>query len=996
MEDFEGVPLSLPFDINTSSQSWTVDATHSYSGTRSITNSLVDATNTASDVTLKIHVTDPSTVSCMAKIDTSMPYDFFALYINGDQRNSYYSKMSDEWLPVFTVISPGENIIVFRVQYSNMDLPDDYPERVSSLHGVGQVWLDDCKIVSRFVDSDEDPTTTTTTVATTTAVPTTTSSDQDLLAVGTTNSNGYTILDKITTEDFEGSTFVVPFDTSSTSQSWTLDTTQSYSGTQSITNSPVDEINNPMSDLSIKVYVQDPSTVSCMAKIDIAMPYDYFALYIDGQQRNSYHSKMEEWIPVVTSIGVGEHTLIFRVQHSNLDLPEDYPEREPSLQGVGQVWLDDCKIVSQLVDSEEPTTTTTTVATATPRPELWYPVEDPTTKVRSCAFDALYPVTYTLDTFLFESEEDCCANYPEACPPPSGVVDGQSYWYPIQDSTTGIRSCVYDANYPPEYGIGLLLDTEEECCALYGCPPQELLTTTSTTPFVKVDKWYPVEVDGIPTCSFGSDYPDSFVLPPELEGVVLPMLFDDEEECCVAYEVPYPQQEDVSLAPPAVEELTTNTTVVATSTTVVTTTSSTPKPDLWYPYQDPVTSVKSCAFDTLYPETYTLDTFLFESEEDCCANYPEACPQEIVKIDKWYPIQDSTTGIRSCVYDANYPDEYGPSLLLDSKEECCASYPDACVTTTSTTVFVKTDKWYPVQVDGKRMCAYNSEYPDTAIIPPGLEGIVMPMLFDDEEECCTSYEVPYPQEMDDVDATKPPFWYPFEDPDTKVRSCMYDALYDVSYIVGIHLFESEEGCCVGFPEACPQEIVYTDKWYPIEDPTTGIRSCVYDANYPTEYYGSALLLDSEEECCASFPGVCIQGIEDGQSYWYPSLIDNSPSCVYDADYPQEYTLSPDFIASFLFNGQIECCESFPAACTHFAWYPNLDGSTGCTWGEGYTMEMLEMYDEYLFNTEDECCVAWCDGAPGATATSATEPATTGELTFYLIDVRFLLIICISF
>jgi len=117
------------------------------------------------------------------------------------------------------------------------------------------------------------------------------------------------------------------------------------------------------------------------------------------------------------------------------------------------------------------------------------------------------------------------------------------------------------------------------------------------------------------------------------------------------------------------------------------------------------------------------------------------------------------------------------------------------------------------------------------------------------------------------------------------------------------------------------------------------------------------------------------------------LIDNSPSCVYDADYPQEYTSSPDFIASFLFDGQLECCESFPAACTHFAWYPNLDGEgTGCTWGEDYTMEMLEMYDEYLFNTEDECCVAWCDGAPGATTTSATEPATTGKLTFYLIDI----------
>ena len=73
------------------------------------------------------------------------------------------------------------------------------------------------------------------------------------------------------------------------------------------------------------------------------------------------------------------------------------------------------------------------------------------------------------------------------------------------------------------------------------------------------------------------------------------------------------------------------------------------------------------------------------------------------------------------------------------------------------------------------------------------------------------------------------------------------------------------------------------------------------------------------------------------------------------------------------------------ACAHFAWYPNGDG-TGCTWGEDYTTEMLEMYDEYLFNTEDECCVAWCDdGTPGAT-TSATEPATTGKSSSYVLDV----------
>jgi len=129
-----------------------------------------------------------------------------------------------------------------------------------------------------------------------------------------------------------------------------LDTTHSYSGTHSITNILVDET-SITSDLTLKIYVSDPSTVSCMA-IDIAMPYDYFSLHINGDQRNSYHSKIDEWMPVITSIPPGENTIVLRVQHSNFDLPPDYPEREASLHGVGQVWLDDCEVASQIVDSE--------------------------------------------------------------------------------------------------------------------------------------------------------------------------------------------------------------------------------------------------------------------------------------------------------------------------------------------------------------------------------------------------------------------------------------------------------------------------------------------------------------------------------------------------------------------------------------------------------------------------------------------------------------------
>ena len=162
---------------------------------------------------------------------------------------------------------------------------------------------------------------------------------------GTTNSAGFYVLDKITTENFDESDLTLPFDFGTPAQ-WKQDDTQSHSGTHSITNVPVNNETNVMSDLTLKVNVQYPSTITCMAKIDTSMPYDYFALHINGEQRNSYHQRIDEWITVVTSLMPGDNTVVYRVQHSGAQLPADYPERDVSLQGVGQVWLDDCEVTS--------------------------------------------------------------------------------------------------------------------------------------------------------------------------------------------------------------------------------------------------------------------------------------------------------------------------------------------------------------------------------------------------------------------------------------------------------------------------------------------------------------------------------------------------------------------------------------------------------------------------------------------------------------------------
>ena len=95
-----------------------------------------------SDLTIKITVTHHSTLRCMGKIDTSMPFDFFTLTINGQQRNSYHTKL-DGWIQIVDRISPGENTIVFRVENSE----DSYGfNRTEEYFGGGHVYLDDCEI----------------------------------------------------------------------------------------------------------------------------------------------------------------------------------------------------------------------------------------------------------------------------------------------------------------------------------------------------------------------------------------------------------------------------------------------------------------------------------------------------------------------------------------------------------------------------------------------------------------------------------------------------------------------------------------------------------------------------------------------------------------------------------------------------------------------------------------------------------------------------------
>ena len=98
-------------------------------------------------------------------------------------------------------------------------------------------------------------------------------------------------------------------------------------------------------DLTLRLIVPDKAMLSCWAKIDVSMPFEYFALIVDGEKRKSFHfpHPSGDCVELMTGFGPGEHEIIFRVQNGEVDPGFS---RQSGDYGSGQVWLDDCKIVS--------------------------------------------------------------------------------------------------------------------------------------------------------------------------------------------------------------------------------------------------------------------------------------------------------------------------------------------------------------------------------------------------------------------------------------------------------------------------------------------------------------------------------------------------------------------------------------------------------------------------------------------------------------------------
>lgn len=167
VEDFEDDIFNLPFEFNNHSSStatsdtdgddvalWERTDSQAYSGTYSLTN-IINTTSAqltgANPTNLTLHVNLPkaATISCMIKLHTSMPYDYFALYINDNQRNVYHTKV-DTWVEVVTGMGRGDNAIVFSVNNPMMEeTTSNIGMRDFDGLGSGKVYLDDCRIVER-------------------------------------------------------------------------------------------------------------------------------------------------------------------------------------------------------------------------------------------------------------------------------------------------------------------------------------------------------------------------------------------------------------------------------------------------------------------------------------------------------------------------------------------------------------------------------------------------------------------------------------------------------------------------------------------------------------------------------------------------------------------------------------------------------------------------------------------------------------------------------
>ena len=137
----------------------------------------------------------------------------------------------------------------------------------------------------------------------------------------------------------EGTPISIPWNYGEPKQ-WEIDDTRKVLGDKSIRNvKPVGV--GAASTLSLDVNLPGWSLLRCQLYVDIAMPFDWFYITINGERRNAYYRPTGEWVSLTTGIAPGDTTIIFTVENNNIPIGAN---RNTASEGSGFVWIDICDI----------------------------------------------------------------------------------------------------------------------------------------------------------------------------------------------------------------------------------------------------------------------------------------------------------------------------------------------------------------------------------------------------------------------------------------------------------------------------------------------------------------------------------------------------------------------------------------------------------------------------------------------------------------------------
>ena len=435
----------------------------------------------------------------------------------------------------------------------------------------------------------------------------------------------------------------------------------------------------------------------------------------------------------------------------------------------------------------------------------------------------------------------------------------------------------------------------------------------------------------------------------------------------------------------------------------------------WYPIIDSTDGSKSCKHGDNYPPTYyandrNIFTYLFDSEDVCCQEYPEAClvatttaatattsssfepcGKDGQEEECWYPHMDPF-GNKLCAFDNTYPPDYSTndilreSFLFKHEADCCHHFPEACPETTGVTI----EMWYP-DLDGAANglinCLFGSDYPDFMT----MASVIDTHLFNTEEDCCSEYSCGVVLEEK---------WYPEVDINEGIIVCLYGNEYPM-YMAERpegHLFESEDECYDFFGQPPPTTTAATTTTTTTASTTTEATVMPAPPVDPIEITTEAPPTTTTADTITGLP-----------EYWYPDIHSELNQCKFD-DLYDSFMAKPHYHAAYLFSSKEGCCNEHdcgsmveaivteatmpttpttttttlptgPNGKTIYA-YPDLPSNNdNCIMDDNYLdwMATGNNFKRYMFLSIRECCISngyACTAEPTVAPSSSPSKSPT--------------------